>query len=301
MSPRVGGWVSGESQVHRFDPIFPVIDFVNAIAFGGDSQDAFFRRSGEGGIWVGLGNAYRLSLSGRIDRDRAMESRTLWSLFGGRSRPRPFRAIDPGETRMLGCDLRFRGGKTAPWLTVEVRGETGRTASPGAPFVGTRDMRGTFTARPILPGGRRLAIRGKAMMGDADLPLQDRLYLGGSLTLRGYDRGALTGRNGYHVGGEFFMNRDIVGWLPWIPDRGLGLEAFLAGDHGRILSDRSERAGERTGALTSAGIGFAWPVGMPGISRILVGFHRGLGRGDRVWRIRLDAESSESGEADGRR
>lgn len=138
-------------------------------------------------------------------------------------------------------------------------------------------------------------------MGNSAVPLQDRLYLGGGPSLRGYDKGALSGANGYHVGGELFLNRDIVGWLPWIPDRGLGLEAFLAGDHGRILSVRSARAGERSGELTSAGIGFAWPVGIPGLSRIRVGLYRGFSGEKRGWRVRLDTESGESEETEDRR
>ncbi len=291
----VGAWASGESGVRLFDPVLPGLDFVDAVAFGVDTHDAFFRRGVEGGIYLRIGRGIRVSCSARADRDRAIPSRPLWSLFGGRARAPVFRAIDPGETRAAACELRLRGARV-PWLAVSVRAETGRAAPAGSRRVGMRELVGTVAARPLLPGGRRLVVRGVGMTGAPGVPLQDRLYLGGRTSLRGYDKGALSGANGYHVGGELFLNRDIVGWLPWIPDRGLGLEAFLAGDHGRILSVRSvrsARAGEQSGGLTSAGIGFACPLGIPGLSRILIGLHRSLAGRDRELRVRLEAEPGE--------
>jgi hypothetical protein len=287
---RIGGWLGGGDEVQRFDPLLPVIDLVDAVAFGVDRSDAFLRRHAEGGIRITRGWS-GVSIGTRIDHDRALRMWGLWSLFGRRQGGAPFRPIDPGETRMLTLELALRGGRIAPWLALRLAGEMGRTAPPSSSFVGTRDLRLRLTARPILPGGKRLVVRCAALAGDEDLPLQDRLCLGGGLTIRGYEKGALTGRNGYHVGGELFLNRDLVGWLPWIPDRGLGLEAFLAGDHGRILDDRRARGGERAGASTSAGVGFAWTVGLPGVQRVLVGLHRGLARRDHEWRLRMSTES----------
>lgn len=170
----------------------------------------------------------------------------------------------------------------------------GRQARADDPLGGgvRRDARSTGRGRRAadLPRGGRLALRGILQLGDADLPRQDHLRLGGCFTLRGYDRGTLTSRSGYHVGGECFLNRDIVGWLPWGPGRGLGFEAFLAWDHGRILGDPHAPPGGKSGALASVGIGFAGTVGIYGFPRLLVGLHRGLGKRDGQWRLGVEAE-----------
>jgi len=295
---RAGAEIRAADEVAHFGADPPFYQLFETAAFGDDPLNWFDRREASAAVWIGRGLIRRIGPYGRMTRDRPLRPQSLWSVFRGQVESEaPFRQIDPGETRLLGIEIRMRDERHAPWLELTANAETGRTEG-GAGFVGTHDLRCTFVARPILPGGRRLVLRGEGMAADPRFPRQERLYFGENGTLRGYDEGTLVGRSGYHVGGEFFLNRDIVGWLPWIPDRGFGLEAFLAGDYGRILSDREALNGEVSGARASAGIGLAWTVGIPMIPRFLVGIHRGLRREDHAWIVRLGIEAAEGAEGE---
>jgi hypothetical protein len=284
-------------QAVRFAGEEPFAQIVQAFGWGTDERDAFGRREIVSEVFVGQRSLGRIGPYFRLRRDRAIDAQTLWSVFRGNVRAdRPFRPISAGTTRIAGIELRARGRRIAPWMEVRVRAETGDLRRPegGDGREASRALHGVATAQPILPGGRRLDLRGIGLMSDSDLPLQDRLYLGGEGTLRGYKEGTLAGRKGYHVGGELFLNRDVVGWLPGVPDRGLGLEAFIAGDFGRILEGPSagalpDPADMRAGTRGSAGFGFAWTIGIPEIPRVLVGIHHGLDRRDRGWSLRITA------------
>ncbi len=234
--------------------------------------------------------SFQLELPFRFGEDLTLPAGSLWTVQGI-SRGKPLLPIDPGRIRAGGLQLQAGGSEWPLGLTIKARTEfSGRRF--GADLV-YREGDCELGFQPTLPGARRLDLRIQGFAGSAGLPRQRFLYLGGPGTLRAYRQQTLAGRSGYHIGGEFYLNRDIVGWLPFVPDRGLGLEAFLAGDFGQVAGSPQVDGATASGspARASVGVGCWKAMLLPGIQRVSLSLHTGVGTADRPWTVRLEASN----------
>ena len=111
---------------------------------------------------------------------------------------------------------------------------------------------------PVRPATLALRLGGKKIWGT--FPYQESAFLGGSSTVRGYDRGRFAGDASIHGNAEIRLRLLESRWL--LPSQS-GI--FLLGDMGRVFVDGESAGGWHTGA------GFGLWVGLAGLSNTLSG------------------------------
>lgn len=255
---------------------------VAATLFLGTRTDRARRAEGlfHGGFRVGPTLGTSLFLTARGAEHDLLQPRSLWTVANGQVSGDSMLQADPGRIRAAGAGISWEYRRLFTRIRSQLYTETAGHGLGG-------DMkytlnRGEASVRALLPGGRRLVLRGLFQGSSPGLPGQEHMLLGGVTTLRAYPARTIAGRGGAHLGTELHLNRDIVGWLPWIPDRGLGLEAHISGDVGFV------RGGDEVRACL--GVGCSRVLGLPGLHRIGIGAHFAVGRGDGEWAIRLYVE-----------
>ncbi len=275
--------------------------------FAGRPPDPSRRAEGvfQRGFRVGPMLGSSIFLTARGAEYSLLPPRSIWTVAHGQVPGDPILQADPGPLRAAGAGITWEYRRLFNRIQSRLYTETAGHGLGGDFEYSV--SRGDAAVRLLLPGGRRLAVRGQFQGSSAGLPRQENLFLGGITTLRAYSAGTIEGRSGAHLGAELHLNRDIVGWLPGVPARGLGLEAHISGDIGyirRAWRDHTDADGSADGSPGNAaafihrddevraclGVGCSRILGLPGLTRVGIGAHFAVGRGDREWAVRLYAE-----------